>query len=121
VSKAGGTPDVGDIVVFERPRGAPDDELLLVKRVVAEGGQTVEVRDGEVWVDGRAVAEPYLPSGTTTEEPCGPRGPIDVPPGSLFVLGDARDRSLDSRCFGPVPASSVVGSVVAAVWPPGGL
>jgi signal peptidase I len=121
VAKTGATPRAGDVVVVERPGGAPDADLLLVKRVVAEGGQTVEVRAGQVWVDGRPLEEGYLPSRTATSEPCGPRGVVAVPVGSLFLLGDARDRSTDSRCFGPVPTSAVVGSVVGRVWPPGGV
>ncbi|HEU5149466.1 MAG TPA: signal peptidase I [Iamia sp.] len=121
VAKAGATPRAGDVVAFERPPDAPGDDLLLVKRVVAEGGQTVEVRDGRVRVDGEALSEDYLPAGAETTEICGPRGVVEVPIGSLYVLGDARGESTDSRCFGPVPTSAVVGSVVGRTWPPGGI
>jgi len=86
-----------------------------IKRVIGLPGDTVEARAGHVYVDGRLLIEPYLPSGLTTAD----FGPVVVPPGRLWVMGDNRGDSCDSRCFpeGAIPASSVVGRAVFRVWP----
>lgn len=118
VAKAAGASRVGDVVVFERPAAVTDGPSLFVKRVVALAGQTVEVADGRLLVDGRPAVEHYLADGTATEEPCGPRDELVVPPGTLYVLGDNRADSTDSRCFGPVRSSLLVGSVTQSVWGP---
>lgn len=89
-----------------------DDELI--KRVVALPGETVEGRDGIVVIDGRPLLEPYLDGAETPAF-----GPVDVPEGHVFVMGDNRTNSLDSRSFGPVPVDTVVGRAIARVWPPG--
>lgn len=97
----------GDIVVFSAPELTGRSEPLI-KRVIATGGSTVEIRDGLVYVDGVALDEPYTYRGEPTE-PIGPISSWQVPPGYLFVLGDHRSVSVDSRLFGPVPVSTVVG------------
>ena len=128
-------PNRGDIVVFDSPtpRREPEDPLPervlrglveavgvvapstdeFVKRVVALPGERVEGRGGHVYVDGREVVEPYLPAGTATAE----FAPVTVPPDALWVMGDNRPNSADSRTFGPIRRSTVVGRVVFRVWP----
>ena len=86
----------------------------FIKRVVGLPGETVESRDGQVYVNGKRLIEPYLPTGTVTAG----LAPVTVPEGALFVMGDNRGSSSDSRVFGPVRRSSVVGRAVAKVWPP---
>ncbi len=107
----------GDIVVLEAPEALGTAGLPLVKRVVATGGQTVDLFDGRVAVDGVALDEPYLAPGTTTR-PETATDHWEVPAGSVFVLGDNRGVSVDSRTFGPVPVSSLVGRAVLVAWPP---
>ncbi|WP_227497013.1 signal peptidase I [Planctomonas psychrotolerans] len=103
VSPTGG-PLSGRIVAFEG-----DDERILVKRVAAEGGQTIAVRDGLVYVDGDVVPEPYVDSASTD----GTFFPLTtVPEGHIFVLGDNRASSVDSRDFGPIPTGDVTATVL---------
>lgn len=97
--------------LFGFPTGNNED---LIKRVIAVGGDTVEGKDGRVFVNGRPLDEPYLPAGTQTS----PFGPVEVPPGRLWVMGDNRGNSDDSRNFGTIPESSVVGRAFVLVWPP---
>ena len=128
-------PRRGDIVVFDAPGDEGDDGDALpvrfvrtivqsiglaapstdeyIKRVVALPGERVEAHDGRVFVDGLELIEPYLPAGTTTSE----FAAVVVPPETLWVLGDNRGSSADSRIFGPVPQSTVVGRAFARVWP----
>ncbi len=86
----------------------------FIKRVVALPGERVEARDGQLYIDGRRLVEPYLPPGTVTANLTA----ATVPEGSLFVLGDSRSGSVDSRVFGPIARKSVVGRAIAKVWPP---
>jgi len=106
-----GQPRVGQLLLLRDPTdGSP-----VVKRLVAVGGQTVEIRDAYLYVDGVRVDEPYVDhSGIDGVY----FGPSMVPKGSLFVLGDSRDGSIDSRVFGPVRADAVAGRVVLRLWPP---
>ena len=131
-------PRRGDIVVFDAPGEDNDDDdsplparILrtivqsvglappstdeYIKRVVALPGERVEAQRGRVFVDGRELIEPYLPEGTATSD----FTEVVVPPGTLFVLGDNRGNSADSRIFGAVPESTVVGRAFARVWPVG--
>ncbi|HUQ39842.1 MAG TPA: signal peptidase I [Acidimicrobiales bacterium] len=108
----------GDVVVFERPDGQEGTSQIkdLIKRVVALGGETVETRDGHIYVDGKPLAENYLPAG----EPPGP--PVDklrVPEGHLWVMGDNRGNSKDSRVFGPISENLLVGRAFVRIWPLG--
>lgn len=106
-------PKRGQVVVFH-----PDAERALdplIKRVVALPGEIVEVRDGGVWVGGERLDEPYLSGVTTT---CyGNCGPLTLGPDEYFMLGDNRPNSRDSRSFGPVHLSQIVGRVVLRYWP----
>jgi signal peptidase I len=102
-------PRRGDVVVVDRP----GNQKTLVKRVIAVAGETVEVRGGHTWVDGQPVDEPWV------EQFGGPGyGPEVVPEDHVFVLGDNRAVSHDSRAIGPVPVDSVRGHVVLVYWPP---
>lgn len=127
----------GDIVVFKSPPGieppAPEpsnvvargvhdvgvalgfaqDQTVLIKRVIGLPGDRVEGRDGHVYINGELLVEPYLPKGTVTST----FGPVTVPPGRVFVMGDNRGDSLDSRVFGPIPESHIVGRAIWKVWP----
>ena len=86
-----------------------------VKRVVGLPGEQVSSRGGGLYVDDRLLVEPYLPAGLRTDD----FGPVAVPEGTLFVMGDNRGSSFDSRRFGPIAESSIVGRVVVKVWPLG--
>ena len=129
-------PRRGDIVVFDDPTllAQPDGSLLpvrlgrdalealgivqprgreLIKRVVGLPGETVSGIGGHVRIDGQRLQEPYLDAPITDDFP-----PMFVPEGHVFVMGDSRRNSKDSRRFGPVPTESVVGRAIARVWPP---
>jgi signal peptidase I len=104
-------PRRGDIIVFQFPDDPSQD---YIKRCVAVGGQTVEVRHKELYVDGVRQVEPYVKHSSWSEEPAGytPRDnctPPTVPPGELFMMGDNRDDSNDSRFWGTVPVGLVRG------------
>ena len=103
----------GDVVVFNRPPDADVIDEVLVKRVVAIEGQVVEARQGRLIVDGDEIAEPYLPPAETTVD----FGPVTVPAEHVFVLGDNRAASIDSRVFGPIPESLLVGRAFIRFWP----
>jgi signal peptidase I len=114
VNKLDDSPSRGELVVFERPPGQPDDGIKdLIKRVVALGGETIEARDGVVYVDDVALEERYLADGVTTSNL--PRQTI--PADHMFVMGDNRGDSADSRVFGPVATDLVVGKAFVRVWP----
>ena len=97
----------GDIIVFDAPAVAALEEPAI-KRVVALEGSVVELIDGHVWIDGTALVEPYTYGGEPTRPSSGQTRWL-VPSGHLFVLGDHRAVSVDSRSFGPIPASSIIG------------
>jgi signal peptidase I len=110
----------GDIVVFERPECDQSDPAIkdLIKRVIATGGERVEAKDGTILVDGRKLNEPYLPHGVTTAD----FGPVEVPADHIWVMGDNRSNSKDSRFLcnsGPTPIAEddVVGRAFVRVWP----
>lgn len=105
----------GDVVVFERPDAAGSDPEIkdLIKRVVGLPGEEVRIADGRVLVDGRPLDEPYLAAGTQTFGDT----TVTVPPGHLWVMGDNRSNSSDSRVFGAIPEDLVVGRAFVKVWP----
>jgi signal peptidase I len=103
-------PAPGEIIVLHPPTNA---ERNYIKRVVAVAGQTVRITEGRVYINGRPLREPYVHVNTT-----GSYGPQVVPAEEVFVLGDNRGNSEDSRAFGFVPVSSIVGEAVMVYWPP---
>ncbi|MGH9150065.1 MAG: signal peptidase I, partial [Acidimicrobiales bacterium] len=106
----------GDIIVFERPRTDTENQVRdLIKRVIALPGERVEGRDGRVFINGQPLDEPYLVSGTLTTD-----FPVrTVPENGVWVMGDNRGNSKDSRSFGPISESIVIGRAFIRVWPPG--
>src|SRR6266851_1149938 len=101
----------GDVVVFWYPL---DRSKSFIKRVIGLPGETVEIRQGVVYVNGKAVAEPYVPP---KYEDLSDFGPVRVPKDSYFVMGDHRVSSNDSRVFGPVASRYIYGRAVFAYWP----
>lgn len=105
----------GDVIVFHYPLNPGKD---FVKRVVALGGETVELRDGVVLIDGAPITERYPTALAGGDRACTSTSePREVPPGQLFVLGDNRCNSEDSRFFGFVPVDHVVGKALFIYWP----
>jgi signal peptidase I len=111
----------GDIIVFtppanvETPAGKP-----YIKRIVGVAGDRIEIRDGRVFVNGIALDEPYVYTVDGTPQPTTPHGEVSewtVPAGDLFVMGDHRERSADSRDFGPIQLRDVVGRAWLRYWP----
>jgi signal peptidase I len=103
--------DRGDVVVFWYPL---DRSKSFIKRVVGLPGEIVEIRQGIVYVNGKALAEPYVPP---QYEDLSDFGPQRVPSDSYFVMGDHRISSNDSRVFGSVPSRYIYGRAVFAYWP----
>jgi signal peptidase I len=112
----------GDVVVFARPPEVTDTRIDdLIKRVVGLPGEEITIDGGRVLVDGEAIDEPYLASGTRTDPgplACAPEDPCKVPDGEIWVMGDNRTNSEDSRWFGSIPESTVVGRASVRIWPP---
>lgn len=104
----------GDIVVFVSSEDRVTD---LIKRVVAVGGQTVEIRNGVVFVDGKRRYEPFVNS--SVPDHFNSSAPFRVPDGMVFVMGDNRANSMDSRYIGPQPESAILGRAFAIYWPLG--
>jgi signal peptidase I len=102
-------PERGDIIVLRRPTGAVEP---LIKRVIGLPGETIEIKNGLVYIDGEPLDEPYLDQSTQ-----GNMDPLVVPDKSVFVMGDNRHASNDSRAFGPVPYSDIVGRAWIRYWP----
>jgi signal peptidase I len=101
----------GDVVAFDNPAGGE----LLLKRIVAIEGDRVALRDGRLFVNGSRVPEVYADPEDIDSEFF---GPLRVPEGEVFVLGDNRAASVDSRSFGPVDVKELQGRVVGVFWPP---
>lgn len=132
-------PRRGDIIVFDDPRtGNQTTEATertgaskwvrkigegvgviqpstdeFIKRVIGLPGDTVEAHDGDVYINGQKLVEPYLPEGVTTSD----FSPQKIDPGRLWVMGDNRSGSADSRVFGQIRSSTIVGRAVVKVWP----
>jgi signal peptidase I len=113
----------GDIVVFTPPEDwVQDNGTPFIKRVIGVGGDTVEIVDGAVQINGTAIDEPYLFKDDVTGEPQETRADDEqsewvIPDGELFLMGDHRMNSADSRAFGPVPIDNVIGRAWLRYWP----
>ena len=113
----------GDIVVFKYPE---DPERDFIKRVIGLSGETIELKDRQIHVNGRAIQEPYAhylprPAGSaggevTTGDVRERYGPVVVPAGSVFVMGDNRDNSQDSRYWGFLPKENIKGKALMIYW-----
>jgi signal peptidase I len=114
------SPKRGQIVVFTAPAsaskcGASDGRTTFVKRLIGLPGDTVSERDGFVFIDGKPLSEPYVdPALRDHETGSWPR----IAPGHYFFLGDDRANSCDSRVWGTVTRSSLIGPVIVTYWPP---
>lgn len=138
-----GTPSLGDVVVFHPPTGAEASagsqcgaqpkpgaacdrptssraDVSFIKRIVGGPGDTIAVRNGRVIRNGKPTDEPYI-SDTCTGDAgagCSFPNPITIPPDHYFMMGDNRGESDDSRFWGPVPESWIIGEAFATYWPP---
>ncbi len=101
-------PERGDIVVLE----SPESDVPLIKRVVGLPGEEIEIRRNQLYIDGELYDEPYLE--TIRQQKL---NPIIVPEGQIYVMGDNRLVSRDSRAFGPVDVADVVGKAWVSYWP----
>jgi signal peptidase I len=114
----------GDIVVFDPPVDWGESNTPFIKRVIGEPGDKVEIRDDDlVYVNGQPLVEPYL-YADESGAPQATTAPLDetkwtVPEGELFLMGDHRQNSSDSRTFGPVPIDRVIGRAWLRYWPLG--
>jgi signal peptidase I len=104
-----GEPKLGDVIVFHYPR---DPEQEYIKRVIGLPGDSIEVADGQVVVNGQAIQEPYIASAPAYQSEW------TIPDNNLFVLGDNRNNSSDSHNWGPVPMENVIGKAIFVYWPP---
>jgi signal peptidase I len=127
----------GDVIVFDDPRGGfdePSESVVqsavrnvlesvglrtprseFIKRVIGVPGDVVEAREGDVWVNGERLDEPYLEDPSYRHPDF---GPVVIPEGTFFVMGDNRASSQDSRFFGPIPGDDIVGRAFVIIWPP---
>jgi signal peptidase I len=138
--RLGSTPHVGDIVVFNPPAGADEEQCgargegegtstpcsrpparksgeTFIKRVVAVGGDTIAIQNGHAIRNGRRTSEPFA-AGCGGGSDCNFTHAITVPKGYVFMMGDNRGESDDSRFWGPVPVGWVIGKALVTYWPP---
>lgn len=129
-----GEPERGDIVVFRDPAEPETDESIpeavirsvlealgirtrgnddLIKRVVGLPGETITITDNQVHIDGAALSEPYLADDVVMPD----EGPFEVGDDEVFVMGDNRQFSFDSRRFGPIQEASLIGRAFVIIWP----
>lgn len=122
-----GEPSRGDVIVFDRvtTNGDTVQHDDLIKRVIGLPGERLEVRDCVVFVDGVAIDEPWLSADMTdtTYDPgtrCGTANvePVTLGDGEVFLIGDNRPMSFDSRMFGPIDVDLIVGRALVVIWPP---
>lgn len=115
----GGTVSAGDIIVFENPEKDSEKDVLC-KRVIARAGQTVDMKDGSVYIDGKKITEDYAKGGSYPLDIGKAKEisyPYKVPKGEIWVMGDNRGNSADSRYFGSIPEDSVIGICVMRYLP----
>jgi signal peptidase I len=109
----------GDVIIFVSP---PEPSIDLIKRVIAIGGDTVQIKHGRVWLNGEPMSDPHAhftvdDAARTANSPRDNFGPVTVPAGMLFVMGDNRDNSYDSRYWGFVPLGNVEARAMVIYWP----
>ncbi len=109
-----GDPHRGDIAVFHSPQ---DEELILIKRVIGLPGEEISIIANQVYVDGQTLPEPYLP----VQQSPAVWGPYVLGADQYLMLGDNRNNSNDSRFFGSVSRSAIIGKAWFSLWPPGQL
>lgn len=118
--------DRGDVVVFDRAtmNGSQIEHDDLIKRVIGLGGETIEIRDCIVYIDGKKLEETYLPSRDMGLENLSDRcGVVSMPVTTIendevFLVGDNRPQSFDSRMFGPIKKDLIIGQAFVLIWPP---
>ena len=103
------TPSRGDIVVFKNPTNNKEN---YVKRVIGVAGDTIEIADHKVYINGQLLNEPYLDEETESDFP-----KLVVPEDTIFVMGDNRNHSQDSRYIGPIPVENIIGKAQLRIWP----
>jgi len=108
----------GDVVVFDKVQGTQHDDLI--KRVIALEGETIRIENCTVFINGEQLDEPYLADDVRAGR-CGATSmaPLTVPDGDVFVMGDNRPESSDSRAFGPIDMDKIRGRAFVVLWPAG--
>ena len=101
-----------DIIVVDYVDAAKK-ETYIIKRVIGIGGDHIDIKDNQVYLNGKLLEEDYINGVMTNNEDMS----IDIPEGKVFVMGDNRSVSLDSRSFGPIEISSIIGRAVLVYWP----
>jgi signal peptidase I len=107
-------PQRGDIIILRPPT---DDSKDFIKRVIALPGERLLIRDGQVLINGHRLNEPYLPENWTSQANWGAPDGVVMPPNQYFVMGDNRNRSQDSRTFGPIGRDRIDGRAWFRIWP----
>jgi signal peptidase I len=108
-------PNRGDVVVFKAPPAAETADIKdLVKRVVGLPGETIEGKNGRIYINGKVIKEDYLPKDVRSVE----FGPQKLKPDEYFLLGDNRQNSEDSTKFGPINKDQLIGRAFIRIWPP---
>jgi signal peptidase I len=112
----------GDIVVFSKPPLEEQNISDLVKRVIGLPGETISSQNGQIYINGKLLKEPWLQPGVTSTPGPNPvpfnlAKPYKIPAGMYYVMGDNRSDSEDSRYFGPIPRSLIVGRAFVRIWP----
>ncbi len=106
-----GEPKRGDIIVFKYPVNPKRD---FIKRLIGLPGETIEVKDSKVYIDGKVLEQPFLPKKFTYNSNF---GPVKIPENEYFMMGDNRNNSEDSRYWGTLPDENIIGRAIFVYWP----